>query len=76
MNDSLELRACPRCGSEWFVSSRGGDRVAFQMDEQLRPVLPTDQPQTVATEAIDFAHICCGACTWEGAAEALVPSMM
>lgn len=76
MDDNLELRACPRCGSEWFLSSRGGDRAVFQMDEQLRPLRPAGQPQTATQEAIDFSHICCGACTWEGAATELVPSMM
>ena len=70
----MELLACPKCGSEWFVSTRSGDRVVFQMDADLQPVL-AEAPSAAATP-INPNHICCGACTWQGPASELVESRM
>jgi uncharacterized protein YbaR (Trm112 family) len=35
----MELLACPKCGSEWFVSSRTDERIVFQMDTDRHPVI-------------------------------------
>lgn len=73
---SMDRLACPRCGSEWFVSSRTGERIVFQMDDRRHPI-PTE-PEALSREAapIDPEHICCGACTWQGPATLLVESRM
>lgn len=75
VSNSTELMACPRCGSEWFVSSRIGKRLAFQMDEQLQPVI-IKSVQQVEREAINLRQIFCGACIWHGIPADLVGSMM
>jgi len=70
----MELLACPQCGSEWFVSSRTGDRTVFQMDEERHPVIAG--PEGVSPQAAppNPEHIFCGACSWQGPAADLVAS--
>ncbi|MGE4558874.1 MAG: hypothetical protein AB7E77_01615 [Desulfobulbus sp.] len=70
----MDLLACPRCGSEWFVSTRTGDRIAFRMDTERCPVIR--EPDNIPKEAapINPEQIFCGACTWQGAVAALVES--
>ena len=72
----MELLACPRCGSEWFVSSRSGARIVFQVDEQQQPVVAETSEPATGAEPINPQHICCGACTWQGAINELVESHM
>lgn len=72
----MELLACPRCGSAWFLSSRSSERIVFQVDEEQQPVLAEDQSPVVDAAPINPGHICCGACTWQGAISALVESRM
>ena len=72
----MELLACPRCGSEWFVSSRSSGRIVFQVDEERQPVLAEDQSPVADAAPINQEHICCGACTWQGAISELVESRM
>lgn len=69
----MEWLACPKCGSEWFVSTRIGDRIVFQVDEACRPIIADPDGATEATP-IDPEHICCGACSWQGAVAELVES--
>jgi len=72
----LELLACPKCGSEWFVSSRIGERIVFQIDTDRHPLIA--RPEQLAKDAtlIDPDHLYCGACTWNGSAGQLVESHM
>lgn len=73
---SRDLLACPQCGSAWFVSSRTGERLVFQMDDRRRPILIKTDALPKEAAAIDPEHICCGACTWQGPATLLVESRM
>jgi hypothetical protein len=77
LEQSMELLACPQCGSEWFVSSRTGERIVLQMDTDRHPLIarPAQQPRSAAA-SIDPQHLYCGACTWQGSAEHLVESRM
>jgi len=70
----MELLACPQCGSTWFVSSRSGDRIVFQMDEKRQPVIAEPESVTPQAVPIDPAHIFCGACSWQGPVADLVES--
>ena len=72
----MELLACPKCGSEWFVSTRSGERMVFQLDENLQPVLAEAQAPSATTAPINPIHIFCGACTWQGPTSELVESRM
>lgn len=72
----MELLACPRCGSEWFVSARTEERVVFQMDAARNPVVKGTVASTVAVAGMDPEHIFCGACTWQGPTRELVESRM
>jgi len=76
VSNSMELMACPRCGSEWFVSSRRGNGQAFQMDGQLQPVFIKLIHRSEGCATIDLQQIFCGACTWQGIPADLVESMM
>jgi uncharacterized protein YbaR (Trm112 family) len=73
---SMELLACPKCGSEWFVSSRTDERIVFQMDTGRHPVIARPEQQAKDANLIDPDHLYCGACTWKGSAEHLVESRM
>ena len=72
----MDLLACPKCGSELFVSTRQGERIVFQMDAERNPVIA--QPDRVAAVAapINPGRLYCGACAWQGAAQDLVESRM
>ena len=72
----MELLACPKCGSEWFVSTRSGERRVFQMDGDQQPVLAEAQTPSANAAPINPNHIFCGACTWQGAGLELVESRM
>ena len=72
----MELLACPTCGSEWFVSTRNGERMVFQMDADQQPVLAEAQAPSATAAQINPNHIFCGACTWQGPAAELVESRM
>jgi len=39
MEETIELRACPKCRSELFVSSRTGERFVFHMDAKQHPII-------------------------------------
>ena len=34
MEETTELLACPKCGSELFVSARIGGRIVFHIDDK------------------------------------------
>lgn len=72
----MDLRACPQCGSEWFVSTRSGERIVFQMDVAGNPLIVQPDSHSPETVPIDPDHLFCGACTWKGPATALVISRM
>ncbi len=72
----MELLACPKCGSEWFVSSKTGERIVFQMDTGRHPLIARPDQQVKDANLIDPDHLYCGACTWKGPAEHLVESRM
>ena len=72
----MDLLACPRCGSQWFVSTRSGERIVFQVAEERQPVLAEEHTPAAEAEPINPQHICCGACTWQGAISELVESPM
>ncbi len=72
----MERLACPKCGSEWFVSTRSGERIVLQMDAERQPVLAEAQTPSVTAVPINPNHIFCGACTWQGPALELVESRM
>jgi ribosomal protein S27AE len=72
----MELLACPRCGSEWFVSARTGDRLVFQMDAARNPVMKEAVASTASIAGMDPERLCCGACTWQGSTRELVESRM
>jgi hypothetical protein len=72
----MELLACPKCGSEWFVSSRTGKRIVFQMNTDRHPVIARPEQQPPGAVPIDPDHLCCGACTWKGSAGDLMESRM
>ena len=59
----MERLACPKCGSEWFVSTRSGERIVFQMDADQQPVLAEAQTPSATAAPINPNHIYCGACT-------------
>ncbi|MBM9615376.1 hypothetical protein JWJ90_13915 [Desulfobulbus rhabdoformis] len=70
----MELLACPQCGSQWFVSSRSGERTVFQMDGQHQPVIA--QPESISEDTVPINpdQIFCGACSWKGPENDLVES--
>ncbi|MGD9946931.1 MAG: hypothetical protein AB7U29_00470 [Desulfobulbus sp.] len=70
----MELLACPKCGSEWFVSTRTGDRIAFQMDDAYQPVIADPEGFSAQAAPIAQEHIYCGACSWQGPVTDLVES--
>lgn len=72
----LELLACPQCGSKWFVSSRSGERIVFQIDTDRLPLTARSKQQPKDTVPLNPDRICCGACTWQGAIGRLVESRM
>jgi hypothetical protein len=72
----IELLACPKCGSEWFVSSKCDERIVFQMDTDRHPVIARPDQQAKDATLIDPDHLYCGACTWKGSARDLVESHM
>jgi hypothetical protein len=72
----MELLACPKCGSEWFVSTRSGERIVFQVDEERQPLLADEASRSNNAAPINAQHIFCGACTWQGPASDLVESHM
>ena len=70
----MDMLACPQCGSEWFVSTRTGERIVFKMDENRRPVIAEPEPLSDAAVPTNQEHIYCGACSWQGASSELVES--
>jgi len=70
----MELLACPKCGSQWFVSSRTGDRIVFQVDEKHHPIIAESHGVSPQAVPIDPARIFCGACSWQGPVTDLVES--
>jgi ribosomal protein S27AE len=72
----MELLACPRCGSEWFVSARTGERLVFQVDVSLTPVMNGAVASTASGAGMDPERLFCGACTWQGPTRELVESRM
>jgi hypothetical protein len=71
-----ELLACPQCGSEWFVSSRSGERIIFQIDTDRLPLTTRSKQQPKDTVPLNPDRICCGACTWQDTISRLVESRM
>lgn len=72
----MDLLACPKCGSELFVSTRQGERIVFHMNAERNPVIA--QPERIAADAapINPDRLYCGACAWQGPAQDLVESRM
>ncbi len=70
------MLACPQCGSEFFVSTRSGERTVFQMNAAAQPVAVLREKQPDDTLSPNPKTIYCGACSWKGPADALVASHM
>ncbi|MDD2465632.1 MAG: hypothetical protein PHI97_16665 [Desulfobulbus sp.] len=70
----MDLLACPQCGSEWFVSTRTGDRIAFHMDAKYQPVIADPEGISAQAAPIEPEHVYCGACSWQGPVIELVES--
>lgn len=66
---------CPSCGSKYFLTSRTGPKIIFQIIPPERTIAFI-QLATGATSdlAIDTYNICCGACSWQGSLEEVVES--
>lgn len=71
----MEYQACPLCGSTYFLSTRRGDGVVFQVNEEQQ-LLTRRQPNDGGEGDIDTAHIFCGGCSWTGHIDQLVLSLM
>nr|WP_320010387.1 hypothetical protein [uncultured Desulfobulbus sp.] len=70
----MELLACPQCGSQWFLSSRSGERTVFQMDAAHQALIAQEETLSPDAVPINNEHIFCGACTWNGPVTDLVES--
>jgi hypothetical protein len=72
----MGLLACPKCGSEMFMSTRSGARMVFQVNTEWQPVIVHPEQQPVDAVPINLQDMFCGACTWQGSVEMLVESNM
>ncbi len=72
----MEYLACPSCGSIYIVSARSGGKSVFHVNEQREPVAIEHRAQRTTTLDVDFSQIFCGACSWSGKIDQLVPSHM
>ena len=70
----MEILACPKCGAVWFVSTRSGARIAFQVDDNFQPIVAEPDELPADAVPIDPGHIYCGACSWQGPITELVES--
>lgn len=70
----MENLACPRCGSLYFLSSRTANRYVFQVDSQWQPWLVNAERSIERQSAPIVQLLCCGACSWQGQLQELVPS--
>jgi hypothetical protein len=70
-----EFLACPNCGSELFIEKVPGKQLVFRVDAQWTPIyIEEDIGQGVSGKEIDPSALRCGACSWRGEMEDLVPS--
>ena len=76
MEETTELLACPKCGSELFVSARIGGRIVFHIDDKRHPIIVRPEPSLVSAAQINKQVFYCGACSWKGSAVELVVSQM
>jgi len=73
----MEMLACPRCGSEFFlIFTDAGGRIVLQIDANRRAVIVRTEQQLVDLAAGVLQRLSCGACSWRGSADALVESRM
>lgn len=72
----MERMACPKCGSEYFVSARSGDRVVFQVSDSCEVLIIKQEGRIDSPLLIEGQQIYCGACSWKGQQGDLVESRM
>ncbi|MFV0435907.1 MAG: hypothetical protein ACK5PS_00735 [Desulfopila sp.] len=67
-------KVCPFCGSRYFLSARGENKVVFHVDEEGHFLVASPHDPMAVESAIDPNRIFCGACSWHGAISELVLS--
>ncbi len=67
-----EFLACPACGSEFFFSRAEGQRIVFHVDSDSSPLILV-MGDTLRDDQVKLNDMHCGACSWAGEADQLVP---
>jgi len=66
----MSKRACPECGSVFFVTSKSGAKTVFHVNEDSSfEIIAQADGEEMRSEAIF-----CGACNWRGDTEQLIES--
>ncbi len=63
-------KACPVCGSLFFLTSKTGPKTVFHVNADATFEIITEENG----QEINPGAICCGACSWQGDSGKLVES--
>lgn len=65
---------CPSCGSKYFLASKTGPKIIFQVTLERTIEFIQLATGTISDLVIDTHNICCGACSWQGSLDEVVES--
>ena len=65
---------CPRCGSEFFRTSKTGPKTIFKVASERIIQFIQSSTGSLTEGEIVLENICCGACSWVGSLDELVES--
>jgi len=66
----MSKRACPECGSVFFVTRKSGTKTVFHVNEDSSfEIIVETEEENIRAEAIF-----CGACSWRGDTGQLIES--
>ncbi len=72
----MEYLACPSCSSTYFLSSRKVGKIVFHVGVNNQPIVVNQSQDTGIHMDINISQIFCGACSWSGKIDQLLPSHM
>lgn len=65
---------CPSCGSKYFLASKTGPKIIFQVTLERTVEFIQLATGTISDLVIDTHKIYCGACNWHGSLNEVVES--
>lgn len=65
---------CPSCGSKYFLSSKTGPKMIFQVTAERTVQFIQLATGAISDLVIDTHNVYCGACSWQGSLDEVVES--